>query len=117
MARLVEGAARGPYLKRCLDGRLGWRAFFDALEWCSNRAWGKPAQAPGIQDAEPTEGKIIVEYVNARLTKHRAWPELKNRLAAVLTQSPELAEAAAAVLVEQESAEEEESAPEPDAAD
>ncbi len=62
-------------------------------------------------------GEFKVSFVHARLGEHPAWPGLESRLAAVLTPSPELAQAVAAVLMKQESPEEEEWAPESDGAD
>jgi hypothetical protein len=62
MAKLAEDAACGAFIRKCLAGKLGYKAFFAALSYCSERAWGKPSQALDGQDAEPTNCKIIVEY-------------------------------------------------------
>jgi len=62
MALLAEEGARSAFMRVCLSGRKGWRPFVAALEYCSNRAWGKPSQALDGQDAEPTNCKVIVEY-------------------------------------------------------
>jgi hypothetical protein len=66
MAALAEAAAKGAYVRRCLSGKLGHKAFFSALEYCTVRAWGKPEQPVGRQDAGPSEGKFILEFVEAK---------------------------------------------------
>jgi len=111
MAVLADGAAQGAFIRKCLAGKVGYKAFFSALEYCSLRAWGKPEQPVSGQNAEPTGGELTLKFVHARLEEHSAWPRLKSRLAAVLGSSPQLAQSVAAVLVE------EESAPESSAAD
>ncbi len=50
-------------MRKCLAGKLGFRAYFAALSFCSERAWGKPEQPAGGQDTGPSEGKFIVEFV------------------------------------------------------
>jgi len=108
MAALAEHAAKGAYVRRCLSGKEGYKAFFSALEYCSLRAWGKPEQPVGGQDAEPTEGQITLQFVDARLADHPAWPGLKSPLAAASTSYPKVAQAVAGVLVNEESAPESE---------
>ena len=62
MADLADGAARNAYMRRCLAGKLGFRAYFAALSYCSERAWGKPIQPVPGQDSEPTNCKVTVVY-------------------------------------------------------
>jgi len=51
------------------DSRKAARDRLAALTWLADRAYGKPAQPVDGQYAEPTEGKFIVEYVDAQCPK------------------------------------------------
>jgi len=108
MAVLADRAAQGAFIRKCLAGKLGYKAFFSALEYCSVRAWGKPEQPVPGQDDKPTGGQITLQFVDARLADHPDWPGLKSRLAAASTSYPKVVQAVAGVLVDEESAPESE---------
>ena len=66
MARLAEDGAQHRFMRTCLTGRKGYKAYFAALAYCSERAWGKPVQPVAGGDLGPIEGKFIIEFVDAK---------------------------------------------------
>ena len=63
---MVEEAGRSTFMKNCLKGRKGYRAFFAAMGYASERAWGKPTQPVSGPEGEPLETRFIVEFVDKK---------------------------------------------------
>ena len=63
---LAEKGERSAYMRRCISGKLGWKAFAWALAYCSDRARGKPTQPVNGEDGGPIEGTITLKMVKAR---------------------------------------------------
>lgn len=65
MAQLAESASRNAFMARCLSGKLGYRAYFAALQYASERAWGKPAQPVTGEGGGPVEVRVTRRLVRA----------------------------------------------------